>query len=400
MADDSLARQFGRASAQTDLDVSVPGWFRVAGYVAILSVLLLALVGVSAWSVLGVAALILGIASAYSAVEIVQPYERRAYSLVGEYRGLLGEGFHLVPPFVSRTTSFDLRTQTLDVPRQEAITRDNSPVTADAVVYLRVTDPERAFLEVDDYERATSMLAQTTLRAVIGDMELDETLSQRERINGRIREELDGPTDQWGVRVEAVEVREVTPSRDVTAAMEEQSGAERRRRAAILEAQGRRRSAVETARGDRESNVIRAQGEKRASVLSAQGDAIATALRARAAESMGERAIVDKGLEALAEIGESPSTTFLIPQELTSLVGRYGEGLTGSDVADRPGLESLAFDEETSELLGLDEVDDIAAGVGAPAPNEAVANGDADEHERVADVDVDLNIDEAGERGE
>ena len=395
MVDDSLSRQLGRASAQSELEFGVPGWLRAAGYVAVLAFFLLALLGVTFWSVLGVAALVLAVGAVYSAVEIVQPYERRAYSLLGEYKGLLDAGFHLVPPFVSRTVSFDLRTQTLDVPSQEAITRDNSPVTADAVVYLRVTDPKRAFLEVDDYKRATSNLAQTTLRAVIGDMELDETLSRRDRINRRIREELDEPTDQWGVRVESVEVREVKPSRDVQAAMEEQTSAERRRRATILEAQGQRRSAIETAEGDRASNVIRAQGEKQAQILEAQGDSIATVLRARAAESMGERAIVDRGLETLGEIGTSESTTYVLPQELTSLLGRYGKQLTGSDVAERTGLESGEFDAETQELLGLDDVDDIAAGVGAALGE--FANGEPDDDETIANVDVELNIDEAGE---
>ncbi len=251
-----------------------------------------------------------------------------------------------------------MRTQTLDVPRQEAITRDNSPVTADAVVYIKVMDAKKAFLEVDDYKRAVSNLAQTTLRAVLGDMELDDTLNKRQEINARIRKELDEPTDEWGVRVESVEVREVNPSKDVQQAMEQQTSAERRRRAMILEAQGERRSAVETAEGDKQSNIIRAQGEKQSQILEAQGDAISTVLRAKSAESMGERAIIDKGMETLERIGQGESTTFVLPQELTSLVGRYGKQLTGSDVQDMEGLEQQ-FDEETRELIGLDDIEEI-----------------------------------------
>lgn len=132
-----------------------------------------------------------------SAVEIVNAYEKRALTVFGDYRKLLEPGIHFVPPFISQTYPFDLRTQTHNVPRQEAITRDNSPVTADAVVYFRVMDAKKAFLEVEDYTRAVSNLAQTTLRAVIGDMELDETLSDRTEINTRIRHELDEPTDEW-----------------------------------------------------------------------------------------------------------------------------------------------------------------------------------------------------------
>ena len=304
--------------------------------------------------------LLIAIVAVWQSVEIVQAYEKRALSVFGEYRRLLDPGISFVPPFVSRTYTFDMRTQTLDVPRQEAITRDNSPVTADAVVYIKVMDAKKAFLEVDDYKRAVSNLAQTTLRAVLGDMELDDTLNKRQEINARIRKELDEPTDEWGVRVESVEVREVNPSQEVQQAMEQQTSAERRRRAMILEAQGERRSAVEKAEGDKQSNIIRAQGEKQSQILEAQGDAISTVLRAKSAESMGERAVIDKGMETLADIGASESTTFVLPQELSSLVGRYGKHLTGSDVkANGETLDSLGFDKETRELIGLDDIEEI-----------------------------------------
>ncbi|MFB6183548.1 MAG: SPFH domain-containing protein [Haloarculaceae archaeon] len=308
--------------------------------------------------------LLIAVVAVYQAVEIVNAYEKRALTVFGEYRKLLEPGINFVPPFVSKTYVFDMRTQTLDVPRQEAITRDNSPVTADAVVYIKVMDAKKAFLEVDDYKRAVSNLAQTTLRAVLGDMELDDTLNKRQEINARIRKELDEPTDEWGVRVESVEVREVNPSQDVQQAMEQQTSAERRRRAMILEAQGERRSAIETAQGDKQSNIIRAQGEKQSQILEAQGDAISTVLRAKSAESMGERAVIDKGMETLASIGEGESTTFVLPQELSSLVGRYGKHLTGSDVqADGESLDSLEFDEETRELIGLDDIEEIIGAI-------------------------------------
>ena len=305
----------------------------------------------------GVLAILLALVTIVSAVEIVDAYEKEALTVFGEYRKLLEPGVHLIPPFVSRTYPFDMRTQTLDVPQQEAITRDNSPVTADAVVYIKVMDAKKAFLEVDDYKNAVSNLAQTTLRAVLGDMELDDTLSQRDKINDRIHDELDEPTDEWGIRVEAVEVREVNPSREVQRAMEQQTSAERRRRAMILEAQGERRSAVEKAEGDKQSNVIRAQGIKQSRIIEAQGDAISTVLRARAADSMGERAIIERGMETLEAIGQGESTTFVLPQELTSLVGRYGKALSGSDVQAMEGLESKTFDEETERMLGLDDIE-------------------------------------------
>ncbi len=304
--------------------------------------------------------LLLAVVTVASMVEIVDAYEKRALTVFGEYRKLLQPGINFVPPFVSRTYAFDMRTQTLDVPRQEAITRDNSPVTADAVVYIKVMDAKKAFLEVDNYKKAVSNLAQTTLRAVLGDMELDDTLNKRQEINAKIRRELDEPTDEWGIRVESVEVREVNPSKDVQQAMEKQTSAERRRRAMILEAQGERRSAVEKAEGDKQSNIIRAQGEKQSQILEAQGDSISTVLRAKSAESMGERAIIDQGMETLEEIGKGESTTFVMPQELTSMIGRYGKHLSGSDVQQQTSaLDSLDFDDDTAELLGLNDIEEI-----------------------------------------
>ncbi|MEF8839951.1 MAG: SPFH domain-containing protein [Haloarculaceae archaeon] len=304
--------------------------------------------------------LVLVVVTVWNSVQIVKAYEKRAYTRFGKYVGLLEPGITFIVPFVSKTYVFDMRTQTLDVPRQEAITRDNSPVTADAVVYIKVMDAKKAFLEVDDYKRAVSNLAQTTLRAVIGDMELDDTLNKRQEINAKIRRELDEPTDDWGIRVESVEVREVNPSKDVQQAMEQQTSAERRRRAMILEAQGERRSAIEQAQGQKESDIIRAQGKKQSQILEAQGDAISTVLRAKSAESMGERAVIERGMETLESIGQGESTTFVLPQELSSLVGRYGKHLTGSDVKeDGHVLEGLEFDAETREMLGLDDIEEI-----------------------------------------
>jgi regulator of protease activity HflC (stomatin/prohibitin superfamily) len=375
----------GRSRGRVEQRGGVGRALRTGLLAVVLVSLALLVVPITPVTVVGLTVLALAVATVYSAVEIVEAYETRALTVFGEFRGLLPPGLNVVPPFVSRTYPFDMRTQTLDVPTQEAITEDNSPVTADAVVYIRVMDAERAFLEVDDYRRATSLLAQTTLRAALGDMELDQTLSRRDQINARIRRELDEPTDRWGIRVESVEVREVTPSADVVDAMEEQTSAERHRRAMILEAQGERRSAIERAQGEKQSAIIESQGEKQASVLEAQGDAVATVLRARAAESMGERAIVDKGLETLERIGQAPSTTYVLPQELTSLLGRYGRQLTGSDVRASEGLDSLDFDAETRELLDLDSVDELVAEA------SEVTNGEP------AEAEVEFEYDEAGD---
>lgn len=335
--------------------------------------------------IIGVAAL--GIVSS---VEIVDAYEKKAYTVLGEYRGLLGPGYHFIYPFVSSTSAFDTRTQTIDVKKQKAITKDNSPVNADAVVYIKVMDAKRAFLNVDEYKTATASLAQTTLRAVLGDMELDETLKNRQQINKRIQDELDEPTDEWGVSVESVEVREVTPSKDVQESMEKQTSAERNRRAMILEAEGERQSSVEEAEGERKADVIRARGKKQSQVLEAQGDAISTVLRAKAAKSMGEQAVIERGMEALETLGEGDSTKFVIPQEVSSLLGRYGANLSGSDVADNPGLDSEEFDAETEELLGLDEIDKVIDEVDVEEEVDDVDNVDIDEADIDAQVEEDV----------
>lgn len=364
-----LANGFGGTVMQTSIVDSLFSGFGILGFIGLL-------------------VLILAIAALSSSVVIVRAYEQRALSVLGEFRKLLDPGIHFTPPFVSSTYTFDMRTQTIDVPRQEAITRDNSPVTADAVVYIKVMNAKKAFLEVEDYKTAVSNLAQTTLRAVLGDMELDDTLNKRQQINTRIRTELDAPTDEWGIKVESVEVREVNPSKDVQQAMEKQTSAERKRRAMILEAQGERQSAIEEAEGEKKSNIIRAQGEKQAQILEAQGDSISTVLRSRAADSMGERAVIERGMETLESIGEGESTKFVLPQELTSLLGRYGKHLSGSDVTDgdTTELESIDFDEETEELLGLDSIQEIA---------EGLENINGDDIEDVDDMDVpEADVDE------
>lgn len=364
--DPGLAYRLGQFSRQLRMSTIAVGVF------VLLAVSVILTQQVNALVIAGMLLIGLAIVTVASMVEIVDATEQRALTILGEFRGLLSPGIHVIPPFVSSTHRFDMRTQTLDVPRQEAITRDNSPVRADAVIYIRVMDAKKAYLEVDNYKLAVSNLAQTTLRAVLGDMDLDDTLKKREEINHRIHHEIDEATDQWGIRVEAVEVREVRPTRDVQAAMEEQTSAERRRRAMILEAQGERRSAIERAEGEKGSAIIRAQGTKQSEVLTAQGDAVATVLRARSAESMGERAVIDRSFEALQRIGTGDSTTFVLPQELSSLVGRYGRHLTGSDVASSDGpLEPIAFDADTEQLLGLDDIDSLLEELDAVEPDSA-----------------------------
>lgn len=263
-----------------------------------------------------------------SGIRVIRPYETGLYMFLGKYRGKLHSGLNLVIPFGSTVVRLDTRTQTIDVPRQEVITKDNSPVNVDAIVYLKIVNPEDAYFKVQDYRDATVSLAQTNLRSLIGEMDLDEILSSREVINAKIRDSLDQSTEAWGVKIEAVEIREVDPVERVKRAMEEQTSAEREKRAAIQRAEGERQSAILRAQGvresvvleaqaERESQVLRAQGRKEAQILEAQGQARALQVLGVGSLALDSRAMAYLGLQTLEKVGAGASTKWVIPAELT-----------------------------------------------------------------------------------
>ncbi len=266
-----------------------------------------------------------------SGVRIVQPYEQGLWIVLGKYKHKLNPGFNWVYPLISQVVKLDLRTQVLDVPRQEVITKDNSPTNVDAVIYIKIIDPEKTYFEVSNYKLATIALAQTTLRSVIGDMELDEVLYNRDAINTRLRDTLDEATDAWGVKVEAVEIREVDPVGRVKAAMEEQTSAERTRRAAILIADGEKRSAILKAEGDkrarilqaegvRQSKILEAEGERLAQILQRQGEAQGLRILALGASPLDTKSLSVLSLDALRKLGEGQATKIVLPFEVTSLL--------------------------------------------------------------------------------
>ncbi|MCA1810883.1 MAG: phosphoesterase [Halobacteriales archaeon] len=283
---------------------------------------------VSVVVVLGIVAAIILIILLAASVRVIQPYEQALYIFLGKYRGKLNTGVSLVIPLGSRVVRMDMRTQVLEVPRQEVITKDNSPTNVDAIIYTKVVDAERATFEVSDFRFATVALAQTTLRSVIGDMELDEVLNSREKINARLRDLLDEATDAWGVRVEAVEIREVDPVERVKRAMEEQTSAERERRAAILKADGQKRAAVLEAEGlkrarilqaegVRQSKILEAEGERTAQILTAQGRAQALRVLALGSAPLDSKALSVLSLDALGELGRGQATKIVLPFEVT-----------------------------------------------------------------------------------
>ncbi len=282
-----------------------------------------------------------------SGVKIVQPYEQGIYMRLGKYVRVLNQGLNIVFPLINEVIKLDLRTEVLDVPRQEVITKDNSPVNVDAVIYIRVTDPKKAYFEVTQYKIATVNLAQTTLRAVIGEMELDEILSSRERINIHLRDTLDESTDKWGVRVEAVEIREVDPAAKVKNSMEEQTSAERLRRAAILEADGLKRSAILKAEGEKKARILEAEGRRQAMVLEAEGKRVATILEGQGesqrlrilsvgAATMDSKALSVLSMDTMVKVGQGESSKIFFPMEVTKLINGISDYVgTASDSPDR-----------------------------------------------------------------
>lgn len=274
-------------------------------------------------------------------INFVRDYERIARFKLGTFEGMMGPGIVIALPIIHQIQKIDTRVTVLDIPRQTNITKDNAPIEIDFLVYLRVTlkDAERAVLEVEDYTSAVVGLATTTLRAVIGDIDLDDVLSQRDRINELIRSRLDSETERWGIKVTNVEIREIDPPRDIQEAMNRQMSAERVRRAVVLEADGTREAAITIAEGEKQSAILRAEGSRQAEILTAEGDQQAAVLRASGfsealqkiqdtAKGIGTNTMTLQYIDALKDLGEGDSTKFVLPLELTKMLGNIG-GITG-----------------------------------------------------------------------
>ena len=270
-------------------------------------------------------------------INFVRDYERIARFRLGKFEGMKGPGVVIAIPIIHSTEKVDTRVEVLDISRQTNITKDNVPLSIDVLVYLRVdvANAERSVLEVEDYRYAVRGLATTTMRAVIGDMALDEVLSQRDRINELIRTRLDTETERWGIKVTNVEIREVDPPSDVQDAMNQQMNSERERRAAVLQASGIKEAAITVAEGEKQAAILKAEGDRQAEILNAEGDQQATVLRAQGyAEALSAIHGVAQGVDAntmtlqyvdaLKELGSGDSTKFVLPLELTKMLGNLG----------------------------------------------------------------------------
>ncbi len=294
----------------------------------------------------------------------ILPYQQGVMTRLGSYKRVLNPGFHAVNP-ISTVVRVDLRTQVLEVPRQEVITKDNSPTNVDAIIYIKVVDSPRAIFQVQDYHVATVALAQTTLRSVIGDMELDEVLYNRERINTRLRDILDEATDRWGVRVEAVEIKEVDPVGPVKAAMEEQTAAERQRRAAVLRADGEKRSAILVAEGQKRSRILQAEGVRQSAILEAEGARVATILEAQGesqrlrilalgAGTLDAKSLTVLSLDTLGSVANGQATKIIFPFEISRLMEGASEYLGVSRTV--PDRQLNAFHDLEAQIGHVDDV--------------------------------------------
>jgi regulator of protease activity HflC (stomatin/prohibitin superfamily) len=276
-------------------------------------------------------------------INFVRDYERIARFRLGTFEGMMGPGIVISLPIIHQIQKIDTRVTVLDIPRQTNITKDNAPIEIDFLVYLRVSinDAQKAVLEVEDYTSAVVGLATTTLRAVVGEMDLDDVFSQRDKINEVLRTRLDGETERWGIKVTNVEIREIDPPREIQDAMNRQMSAERVRRAVVLEADGTKEAAITIAEGQKQSAVLKAEGDRQAAILEAEGDQQAAVLRASGyadalkaihgvAQGVDANTMTLQYVEALKEIGAGESTKFVLPLELTKMLGSLGS-LTSSD---------------------------------------------------------------------
>ncbi len=264
-------------------------------------------------------------------IRIVREYERLVVFRLGRALGARGPGLVLLIPFIDSSERVDLREIFFDVEPQTTITKDNAPLSIDFLVYMKVIDALSSVLEVEDFRGAARGIATTTLRALVGDMILDDVLARRDQLNESLQDKLDEITNRWGIKVTAVEIREIIPPREIQEAMSRQMSAERHRRATVTEADGRREAAIKVAEGERGARILQAEGQREAEILEAEGQRQALILRAEGfaaglekihevARRLDSNTMSLEYLSAIKQLGSSEATKFVIPMEFTSLL--------------------------------------------------------------------------------
>lgn len=268
------------------------------------------------------------------AVKIIPEYQRLVVFRLGRCVGARGPGVVILIPFIDRGVKVDLREQVREVPLQTSITQDNASISVDFIWYYKILDASESVLNVGNFELAAEGMATTTLRAVIGGITLDDTLSERERINNLLRTRLDEVTERWGVKVTNVEIREITPPREILDAMNRQMSAERNRRAVVTESTGAREAAVNVANGAKQAAILNAEGDKQSNILRAEGDREAQVLRAegystaldrifQVAQTVDKKTMTLQYFDMLEMIGKSPSTKYIFPLEFTKFLDSF-----------------------------------------------------------------------------
>lgn len=272
-------------------------------------------------------------------VKIVREYQRLVVFRLGRLLATKGPGLVILIPLVDRAVWVDLREFFLEIPRQDSITKDNAPISVDFIIFYKVLDPTMSVVQVQNFVGAAQGMATTTLRAVVGDIPLDDVLAKRDEINQVLRTKLDEVTSRWGVKVTNVEIREIIPPPSVQEAMTRQMSAERQRRAIVTEAEGEKQAAITVAEGNKQSAILNAEGDRQAAILRAEGFALALTTIYESARSVDAKTMSLQYLEALKRIGESPSTKFVIPMEFTNLLSgitghaerTFGDGSAGTE---------------------------------------------------------------------
>ena len=285
-----------------------------------------------------IALLVIILIIAIKSIKVVRQSEVYIIERLGKFHKIADAGLTIIIPFFDHVRSVvSLKQQTMDVPPQGVITKDNVTITIDTVVFYQITDPAKAVYEIQSLKKGIEYLAITTLRDIIGKMDLDETFSSRDGINSQLRVILDEATDRWGCKIDRVEIKDITPPADVRDAMEKQMNAERNKRALILEAEAQKQSAVTIAEGkkaaaileaeaDRESRIRRAAGEAQAikAVADAKAEEIAKVYNAIKSSNPDDKLVQLKSLEALEEVAKGEANKIFIPFEATSALSSLG----------------------------------------------------------------------------
>jgi len=277
----------------------------------------------SVLAVIAVIVVVFLVLLAASAFRVVAQWERMVVKRWGQTNPDLvrDPGLRFLIPIVDQGIKVDLREQFIEVPRQTAITKDNAPLSVDFLIYWKIVDPLMSIVNVANFPGALQGVAATSLRSVIGDIPLDDVLSQRERINETLRLKLDEVTERWGGKVTTVEIREILPPPAVQEAMNRQLSAERTRRAVITESEGTRQATINVAEGDKQSAILRAEGDRQAAILRAQGFSEALQTIFQAAKGIDQKTMTLQYLDALKALGAGAATKFVIPVEFTQLLG-------------------------------------------------------------------------------